>query len=141
MVDVAETPKKWMVDDAGTLLNTEERKYYDYPDEIVPVLNQYEHARLLDREVITGLRRKVKNYEKVYNTQLEVIQELKDENQELKLKDCECNSMHWKGVERAYEKILKRLYERNITLERQNQVLIDRLMEYEEREHEGNKKM
>ena len=141
MVDVAETPNNWMVDDAGTLLNIEERKYYDYPAEIVLVLNPDEHAQLLDREVITGLRRKVKNYEKVYNTQLEVIQELKDENQELKLKDCECNSMHWKGVERAYEKILKRLYERNITLERQNQVLIDRLMDYEDREHEGNKKV
>ena len=29
MDDIAKTPKKWMVDDAGTLLDTEEPKYYD----------------------------------------------------------------------------------------------------------------
>ena len=141
MVDIAEIPKKWMVDDAGTLLDKEERKYYDYPDELLSVLNNYEHGKRLDQEVITSLRNKAKRYESLFKVQDKRIEELKYANQELKLKDCECNSMHWKGVERAYEKILKRLYERNVNLERQNQVLIDRLMDYEEREYEGNKKM
>ena len=134
MDDIAKTPKKWMVVDAGILLDTEEPKYYDYPDEIVHVLNNYEHGKRLDQEVITSLRNKAKRYEKLLKVQNETIEELKYENLELKSKDCECNVMHWKGVEKAYEKMLKELYERNVNLERQNQALIDKLCEYEDEE-------
>ena len=122
MDDIAKTPKKWMVDDAGTLLDTEEPKYYDYPDEIVHVLNNYEHGKHLDQEVITSLRNKTKRYEKLLKVQNETIEELKYENLELKSKAS------------TKEKMLKELYERNVNLERQNQALIDKLCEYEDEE-------
>lgn len=115
----------WLVDDAGTLWNICTRKTYDYPDELLPLLNLNEIVMREQKNIITDLN-KLLDKDKI------IINDLKCKVNDLERKDCECDFKYWKGVERAYENICTTLSARNHKLERDNQVLIEK--NYEDKE-------
>ena len=51
--------EKWIVDDAGTLINIPTRNHYDYMEEVVEELNKYEHTLDNCREAVSYWRRRM----------------------------------------------------------------------------------
>ena len=129
---------KWIVDDAGTLMNTEPKaEYYDdLPFDIVNVLNDYETKVCLLEELTDSQANTIASLREHMDKMALNISKLQDDNNKLQSRECECDTNYWRGIESAYEKLVHKLYERNVDLERQNQVLVDRLCMFEELEHE-----
>ena len=57
--------KRWIVDDAGTLIDMQTRNTYDYVSEICPILNRYEAILKTKNETI---KFHVDGYNKVIDT-------------------------------------------------------------------------
>ena len=124
----------WMIDDAGTLLGSvkddEKLIFYEYPEDILPVLKGYEERIRLLETIIKSETGNNEELERLWTQSKELIRKLHSDNLKLQNQECECDVNYWKGIEHAYEKLVHKLHEKNINLERQNQALMDELSTY-----------
>ena len=76
--------EKWIVDDAGTLINMETRENYDYMEEVVDVLNKLSEENEQLKRKVNGLKSELSIWKEDANEHIKETNKLFEENKQLK---------------------------------------------------------